>query len=121
DQGHLHREVACLQQISIGRLPEAEEHFRASLELFVQLHAEFPNNTIYWHFLADTHRRIGRILGAAHKPQEAEQAYRQAIEIHEQRAAQLPDTPGFRAEWSLAYSDLASQLIANGRSETAEE
>jgi serine/threonine protein kinase/Tfp pilus assembly protein PilF len=122
-QAHSHREVGfVVWHTSIDRLPEAEKHYRAALQLFDALHAEFPDNTQYWDFLTETHRCLGRILGATHKPHEAETALRQAIELDEQRAAKLPDTPEFRWKWSLGYySDLASQLVASGGTQEAKE
>ena len=99
----------------------AEKHYWAALQFFDTLHAEFPDNAHHWHFLADTHRCLGRILGITQKPHEAEKAYRQAIELHEQRAAKLPDTSEYRWEWPLAYSNLASQLMASGRTQEAKD
>jgi eukaryotic-like serine/threonine-protein kinase len=121
--GHSHRQVAFLiWQTSSDRLPEAEKHYRAALQLFDALHAEFPDNTQYWDFLAETHRCLGRVLGDSHKPHEAEKALRRAIEVDEERAAKLPDTPEFRWKWSLEYySDLASQLVTSGRTQDAKE
>jgi serine/threonine protein kinase/Tfp pilus assembly protein PilF len=122
-QGHSRRKVAyVIWQTSIDRLPEAEKHFRAALLLIDALHAEFPDNAEYWDFLAETHRCLGRILGAMYNPLEAEKALRQAIELDEQRAAKLPETSEARWKWSLEYySDLASQLVAGGRTREAKE
>ena len=112
----------AIWQTSPDRLPEAEKQYRAALPLLDALHAEFPDNGDYWDYLAETHRCLGRILGAMHQPHEAEKALRQAIELDEQRVAKLPDTPESRWEWSLEYySDLASQLVASGRTQEAKE
>jgi tetratricopeptide (TPR) repeat protein len=114
-QGHRHRELAYFALNSADRIPEAEKRFRAALQIFDALHTEFPDNTEYWHFLADTHRRLGRVLEATKRPDEAVSVYRLAIDLHEQRAAKFPDHPEYLAEWSLAYFDLGHQLAATGR------
>jgi len=120
-QGHSYRMLGHVTLRNPGRLPEAEKHFRVALGPFEQLHAEFPDNAEYWHFLADTYRCLGSTLRATKKPHEAEKAYRQAIELHEQRATRHPDMPQYQWEWTLAYSELIEVLLPQGKHAEAEK
>jgi serine/threonine protein kinase/tetratricopeptide (TPR) repeat protein len=103
-----------------GRLEEAEAAFRDALPIFERPSIDRPRAYV-WHFLADTHRRIGVVLVARNKPAEAEQEYRRAIQIYEQQmdAKELWTEPNSDEEHSSAYSDLARLLIASGRTQEA--
>jgi eukaryotic-like serine/threonine-protein kinase len=116
-KGHGHRHLTGY----VGTTPEEVEHCRAAIQLFGALHAEFPDNTVYWSFLASTHQWLGRALGKGNKPQEAERAFRRAIELYEGLAAKIPNSPDIQGELSLAYFDLGYQLAAGGRANAAEE
>jgi tetratricopeptide (TPR) repeat protein len=108
--GHALRLWTYALEADRARLPEAETAFREAVSVFEGITADFPDLPADWHFLADSHRRLGRVLERNDKAKEAEQAYRQAIAVHEQRAAKFPDKPEFQYEWSLSYSDLANIL-----------
>ena len=93
--------------------------FRYAVRTFEVLKDTDPGTASHWHFLADTHREVGRVLLDRNKPEEAEQEFRQAIGIHEQRVAKLPDDRVNDLEWSAAYFDLARLLIKSGRAQEA--
>jgi tetratricopeptide (TPR) repeat protein len=101
--------------------PEAVEHCRAASALFGGLHAEFPEDPHSWKFLADSQRMLGCWLRQDKKPQEAEQAFRRAIEIYEGFAAKFPTSRDIQKGWAQVYFDLADHLVAEGRVHAAEE
>jgi tetratricopeptide (TPR) repeat protein len=118
-KGHGHRMLSAYARITPSRRPEEEEHCRVAIQLFGALHSEFPDDTSFWNFLASTHRSLGRALQKGNKPQEAEGAFRRAVELYQGLAAKAPNSPDIQGEWSLAYFDLGNQLAAGGRANEA--
>jgi tetratricopeptide (TPR) repeat protein len=99
---------------------EAEQMLQKAIRLFEKLIEKEPEDAAYWHYLADTHREVGRVLLDRKKPEEAEQELRKAVEIHDQRVAKkIPGDYVNHLEWSLAYLDLAQLLIKTGRTQDA--
>ena len=84
------------------------------------LAAAHPDVASHGHFLADTHRWIGRLLALRKQYPEAEKAYRRSIEIHEQRMVRFPNQPIDQSELAASYFDLGDLLVATGRDQEAE-
>ena len=93
-----------------GRQDESLKVLQAAITSFEKAHLGRPGNLGYWHFWADTYRRVGMVLVTQGHRVEAEQAYRQAVAIHEKRAAELPGPPYEPGEAGSAYSYLAAML-----------
>lgn len=111
---HRQRDLAFALR-DAGRLDEAGEMFQYAAGMFESLRDKDPGNTIYWHFLADTHREVGLVELGKQNLEQAEHELRRAVEIHEQRVAKFPDKSVNDAEWSYAYFDLARLLMKTGR------
>jgi WD40 repeat protein len=71
-----------------NRLPEAEEAYRQALGVQDGLILEFPDAPQYRANLAWTHRALGDLLRRMGRPGDALQAYRQALAIGEELAAE---------------------------------
>jgi tetratricopeptide (TPR) repeat protein len=108
--GHNLRFWAQHLQAKTGRLPEAETAYREAIQVFEGITVDFPTLPAGWHYLADSHRRLGRVLEDAKKAENAEAEYREAVAAHERRAARFPGMPEYQQEWSLSYFDLGAAL-----------
>jgi tetratricopeptide (TPR) repeat protein len=116
--GHRRRDLAFLLRHA-GRLEMAELTFMQAVRTFEELRNHDPGTAGHWHYLADTHREVGLVQVNLDKTKEAEQEFRRAIDVHEQRVARFPDEHISDAEWSLAYFDLARLLVKTGRMQEA--
>jgi Tfp pilus assembly protein PilF len=94
---------------------------QAAITSFEKAHLEQPANAGYWHFWADTYHRIGIVLMVEGRRDEGEQACRQAVAIHDKRAAELPGPPYDPGEVAVAYMDLGKLLAAKGEITEAEQ
>jgi tetratricopeptide (TPR) repeat protein len=116
-KGHGHRHLTGY----VGTTSEVEEHCRAAIQLFGALHAEFPESSWYWSFLASTQQWLGRALAKGNKTQEAEGAFRRAIELYDGLVAKFPNIPDFQRDWSLAYFELGNELAAGSHANAVAE
>lgn len=92
--------------------PDSEKALRRAAQLFDELAVVEPNSALVHHFHADTWRLVGLLLARARRHDEAELAYRRAVELHEKTLAQLPPgTPLHDPGGLLAsFTDLAAFL-----------
>ncbi len=63
----------------------------------------------------------GGLLAATHRSDEAEKAYRRAIEVHAKRSAELPGQAVDENPVASCYLELAALLSAAGRAEDAKQ
>jgi eukaryotic-like serine/threonine-protein kinase len=117
-RGHRYRDFAFAAG---GHVEEAELGFRAAIDFFQRLTAREPRKLEGWHLLADTHRLLAQVLVTARRPNEAEQEFRRAVEIHESALERSHVDPFDEEEWAASYLDLARFLQSKGRSGAADE
>jgi serine/threonine protein kinase/Tfp pilus assembly protein PilF len=121
DLGHTNRFLAAM--MSPDRAQEQLVLFQEAAEIFGKLFADHPDDSGTLHFQADTHRRIGSLLANMKRYDEAEKAYRRAVQLFHQ----LPGgkwRPGTHrnAEEEVAGSmDLVNFLLAQKRPDDADE
>src|SRR4029453_7252934 len=87
--GHRHRDLAFLLK-NAGRLEDSEQTFQKAVSAFEKLRDADPSIVAYWNYLADSPYQIGLIKLDRNNSKEAEQAFRRAIEIHEQCLRRFP-------------------------------
>jgi eukaryotic-like serine/threonine-protein kinase len=112
DLGHALRMYAFLLRRA-GRLEEAEKVLGEALAMFTQAMSNQPHNAMYWHFTADTERQIAELMIRSERHEQAEQALRRSIEVHEQGAAKLPIYAVNEAERATSYKNMASLLATS--------
>src|SRR5262249_19500862 len=67
------------------------------------------------HYVADTHRRLARVLNARGQRDAALAEYREAIRLHEERLVRVPDPTYGDGERAAAYFEYALLLSRVGR------
>jgi tetratricopeptide (TPR) repeat protein len=100
-------------------LPAAEHAFSESKELLEKLSQSDPKRPRLWPQLADTYSVLGEIRWRSARLQEADAAFRRAMEIHDEHAAEIAtatDAPEFIAGTCLR---MAYFLAATHREEEA--
>jgi len=107
--------------------PEGEKAFRRAAEIFGELAAEreapAESTANARHFHADTWKWLGLLLSHMERPDEAELAFRKAVQLHEEALAELPPTTPLQnpAELLGGFTSLAWFLEDRGRPEEAEQ
>ncbi len=119
--GHRLRLWAFALPWSAEHLARIEKALRAAANVFKSLTDNFPDYAHAWHFLADTHRRLGQVLELGGRSEEAEQEYRRAVELFDEHAAKFDATPINDSERASGYLELASFLVRRERMTEAEE
>jgi tetratricopeptide (TPR) repeat protein len=113
--GHWQRLLAFALEKEPGQLPKAESQLREALKTFERLVAERPRDVERLHYLADTRRRLARVLRASGQRDAAVAEYREAIRLHEERLIKHADTTYGEAERAAAYFEYALLLSQVGR------
>jgi tetratricopeptide (TPR) repeat protein len=104
------------------RLQLKEEVTRHALALLEKLAADFPGRrSQVEEAMAHGQRRLGDVLQATGKLQEAEKAFRAAITFWEIRAAKFPEVRDDRVHLSWNYDGLGQILQATGQVNEAEK
>jgi tetratricopeptide (TPR) repeat protein len=98
-----------------GQLPKAESQLREALKTFERRVAERTSNVDRLHFLADTHRRLARVLEASGQRDAALAEYGEALRLHEERLVKFADPPYGQTERAAAYFEYALLLSQVGR------
>jgi serine/threonine protein kinase len=119
--GHKFRQWAFAMPLSDAYQASAERALRQAITVFEKLTIDFPDNVSTWHYLADTHRHLGRILEQDGRTEEAEKEHRRAVELLDERAGTFDATPINDADRAASYLDLASFLARTERVTEAEE
>jgi serine/threonine protein kinase/Flp pilus assembly protein TadD len=112
--GHRWRDLGFVMRLS-DQLDFAQTAFERSIAVFEMLREQDPARALYWHFVADSHRELGRIGIERKDFAGAEREFRQAIDLHEQRLKKLPGQFLSTDERAAAYLDLARVLIVTNR------
>src|SRR5262249_24955358 len=110
--GRLQRSLALEFEQEPVQLPRAEAELLEAVKTFEQIVREKPRSVEALHFLADTHRRLAHVLNASGQRDRALAEYDDAIRLHEQHLASVPDSTygeGERAEAYFEYARLLSQ------------
>src|SRR5262249_27273661 len=108
------------------RGPESQRESRRAAELLGEMAAKrgAPSESRMYvrHFQADTWKWLGLILARMQRPDEAERAFRKAIQLHEETLAELPPPTPLQnpAELLGSFTALAWFLEDRGRPEAAE-
>jgi tetratricopeptide (TPR) repeat protein len=113
-QGHTHRYIGWLQQVS-GRPSEAEQSFRRALVIFERLVKDEPQNASHRSLLANTQLHLGLQLRGLHKYAEAEPLLRGQVAYWKQRAG--ADSP----EYATQLAELALNLLDQDKPAEASE
>ncbi len=120
-RGHKLRLWAFALPWNAAHLARVEVALRDAANAFKSLTDDFPDDSHAWHFLADTHRRLGQVLELGGKGEEAEQEHRRAVELFDEHAAKFDATPINDSERASGYLELASFLDGRERMTEAEE
>ncbi|GIW85193.1 MAG: hypothetical protein KatS3mg107_0853 [Gemmataceae bacterium] len=97
-----------LMRYRLGDLEEAEEAFRASLELRDRLAADFPSQPEYRQELAASHNNLGFLLADTGRLKEAEECFQAALKLQDRLAAEFPNQPDLRNELAGTLGNLAN-------------
>jgi serine/threonine protein kinase/tetratricopeptide (TPR) repeat protein len=106
-----------------GRPREAEKAFREVLAISQKHLTDFPTTSIRPR-VATAFYCLAGVLRDTDRNQEAEGAYRQAVQAYEKEFAESPDAakqPGYREALATIHRDLASLLASRGRPQEAKE
>src|SRR5262249_42595852 len=90
-----------------GRPREAEESYRAALEIQRKLAADFPLQPEYRRLLAQSHYNLGERLRATGQPRQAEEAYRAPRDAFQRLVTDRPDLPGNPHNLAITLGKLA--------------
>jgi serine/threonine protein kinase len=121
-------ELAHADRLLAGMMPGDRNPERLTLlqeaaDIFSKLAANHPDDSGFLHFQADTHRWIGRVLVEVKRDEDAEKAYRKAVELF----AKLPGgkwRPGTHrnlGEEASGFMELTNFLLARNRLDDAAE
>jgi tetratricopeptide (TPR) repeat protein len=113
--GHQQRLLAFALERESGQLPKAEAVLREAVKTWEQLVAEQPRDVEGLHYLADTHGRLARVLNARGQRDAALAEYREAIRLHGEHLARVPDSTYGVGERAAAYLEYALLLLRVGR------
>jgi tetratricopeptide (TPR) repeat protein len=109
-----------------ARRQEGEKAFGAAVAayekaatVYAKLVSKFPNESAYKEKLASAHRNAGALLRSTGQVQQAEQAYRQSVELYESLLAD-PRNAGHGFWLSMSYLELHHMLAAAGRADEAD-
>jgi serine/threonine protein kinase/tetratricopeptide (TPR) repeat protein len=104
----------------LGRLREAEEAERISIDLLQKQTADLPTAPNLEH-LARSQAVLGTVLKNAGQAKAAESAYLDALATQKQLVAKFPAEPTHQFGLANTYNDLAIVLALTGRVEGAEQ
>ncbi len=91
--------------------------FRQQIALLGALKDEFPQRSDYCGELGDAQRYFGNVLRDTGKPEEAQQAYAAAIQLHEELLRQFSENAGCRV--ALANTLLNAATVVTGKDAAA--
>jgi serine/threonine-protein kinase len=107
--------------IRLARMADEEKVDRQAIELYSQLERDVPSQPRYRQSRAVVLSRTGLAYqGNRGRSQDAEPAYRAAIEIQEELLKQFPGLPNLRKELADTRHNMGTLLVHLGRLEEAE-
>ena len=101
----------------MGEFTAGEGAYRAMIEIFARLTAEFPGGADYRSGLARGYDGLGMMLARQDKHVEAEAECRRAVELYARLVAEFPK---YRTDLARAYNTLGNVLHSQGKSVEAE-
>jgi len=105
-----------------GRVEEALREFRSALELFLKLEREFPNwRGLQRNLLADAHYQLAETLRTAGRPDEAGDAFRQALDEYARGIIESPGQAYFHRQFASCMRELIALLSAAGQQQEVEK
>jgi tetratricopeptide (TPR) repeat protein len=106
---------------SLGERVKAEAVYRAALDLYERLAADFPAEPDYRSHLARSHNNLGVLLMQdPKKGAEAEAAYRTALGFQKRLADDFPSVPDYRIALAGTYINLGYLLVELDKGRDAE-
>src|SRR5262245_21004372 len=105
----------------LGRREEAVTAFRAALQAYEKLAADYPDATEYRRELANCHNGLGVELSDLGQKQEAEPHYREALAIRVQLSSDFPLAAEYRRDRGASHNNLGLLLNASGRKPDARD
>jgi tetratricopeptide (TPR) repeat protein len=116
DVGHNLRHLAYSMPWKVEYSTTREAAFRAATKLFQSVTADQPQHWDAWHYLADTHCRLGQTLELLSDDSKAESHFRQAVALFDQHAAAFDSHKVNEKERAEAYFALSGLLSRTERS-----
>jgi eukaryotic-like serine/threonine-protein kinase len=105
----------------LGRLNEAEQHYRQGVAAWKKLEADYPKEAIDYFGVSHSRLWLGQLLSDTGRLVEAEPELRQAVVLRERLVAQSPDDAGPKANLAHAQANLAKLLNRSGKPSQAVE
>jgi serine/threonine protein kinase len=118
DVAYRYRGWGLLVEGNLDCLPQFEHAIRQAIGLFEKLAREDPKTHPIWFFLADGYARLGEALWRSGKPDDGKAAFARAIEICEQRAAEIENHSSSN-DIAILYTFLGHYLSSNDRAQQA--
>jgi tetratricopeptide (TPR) repeat protein len=110
--------------VDLEQHPEAAQEYRQAITLLGPLAVEFPKDTGFRNSLAHCFRhlawQVGRLAPHPAHLEEGEEAYKQAISLHENLRKELRDVPWCRWQLAECWNELGGLRRRYGRFEQAE-
>jgi serine/threonine protein kinase/tetratricopeptide (TPR) repeat protein len=99
----------------LGRLKEAEQHYRQAVAAWKRLEGDFPREAVDHYGISHSRLWLGVVLTGMGRLPEAEPELRQAVALRERLVAQFPDDAGLKAHLAHARHYLGSLLRRAGK------
>ncbi|HEY7427792.1 MAG TPA: tetratricopeptide repeat protein [Gemmataceae bacterium] len=117
--GHAARYLSFL--LPVDRMQEKLALLQKAADVFEKLVTAHPDVTEFLHFEADTHRYIGDVLSTLKRYEEAEKAYRKAVDLFQKLSRGQFRPGGYRnfTEEVWGYTALTNFLMGRNRPEDA--
>jgi tetratricopeptide (TPR) repeat protein len=113
--------AACYRElgkvlVQLAQLPQAEKHYRRSLELWNEAIAQKPRrDTDYRAGRAETWYFLGYLLHIENRFADAEKAYRDAVQSYRELRTEFPEVGEYRKGLAFSLSNLADLLATTHR------
>ena len=101
----------------LGQAARAENAYRASLQRYAHLAADFPTETYYRYQVGTSLNDLGNLLAGTKQVKQAEATFRQAIRLYQELSADNPQESAYRRELARNHNCLG--LLFSDTSRTA--
>ena len=112
--------LALSDLLTVTAPAEAEELFRAALDIRKKLAARYPSVPQYQNDLAVGQEKLAAFYARMGRPKETEAEYRAALEVRKKLVAKYPDVVEYRNDLARSLYRLGQQLYGSGRLKGAE-
>jgi serine/threonine-protein kinase len=120
DLGLAHHRLSVITR-DTGSLDQALEYAEQMRAIFVELARIDPKNRRYQEELASSHDNLGKLFADSRRTQEAEAAYRKAVEIQEALVAERPQVLTDRIQLATYLNNLGNLDLGRKRIGQAKE